>query len=62
MSSRVLPIGMIIHQKQSDTGAPVLGGVGARTINIRRQIKKRTVRSFPTNAGVPTYKNCDCVH
>ena len=43
MSRRVLPKGLIMGQPQSDTGAPTIGGIGARTISNRRAIKINAV-------------------
>lgn len=45
---RVLPIGMIMNQNQSDKGAPIIGGVGARTTSVRRHIMLHAAR---TNAN-----------
>jgi hypothetical protein len=57
MSKRVLPKGLIMNQNQSSTGAPTIGGVGARTISNRRAILINAVHPTAEMPYIPMISN-----
>ena len=62
MSKRVLPKGLIMNQKQSNTGAPTIGGVGARTISNRRAILINAVHPISEIPYIPMIQNVKVVN
>jgi hypothetical protein len=62
MSRRVLPKGLIMGQPQSDTGAPTIGGIGARTISNRRAIKINAVHPVAEIPYIPMVKNLQTIN